>query len=588
MKRRLAAILAMDAVGFSRLMGEDEAGTLTRLKSLLKELVQPRITGGHGRIVKLMGDGLLAEFSSAVEAVQCAIDIQHDMAGREVDLPDEHRIHLRVGVNLGDIIAEGSDIYGDGVNLAARLEGLAEPGGVCISHKVYEEVGNKLPAAFEDLGEKQVKNIRKPVRVYRWIDAAAEPKTDMARAETALPLPEKPSIAVLPFTNMSGDPEQEYFSDGITEDIITELSRFRSLFVIARNSTFHYKGQSPKIQDIGRELGVQYVAEGSVRKDGNRVRITAQVVEAASGKHLWAERYDRDLEDIFALQDELTRTIVAAIEPELSAAERERAARKPPGNLDAWEVYQRGLWHMWSFTSAGNTEAQGLFRRAHELDPGFATAYAFESYSHYLDAMLGYTESPADSISAALAAAKNALARDDKDPVAYFALGRVYMIRGQHDASVAELETAIALNPNFTQAYHGLGAALMLSGRLEEAVEALDTAIRLSPRDPVLWGTMSFRSLTCTLMRQYEEAAEWARKTIHEPRSTGGGYWPFAILAAALANMDQLDEAREALEESLRRKPDLTIDFLKTTLPTKQPDGIAPYLDGLRKAGLPE
>jgi adenylate cyclase len=476
MERRLAAILAADVVGYSRLMGEDETGTLRRLKSLRTELVQPTITERKGRVVKLMGDGLLAEFPSVVEAVQCAVDIQQSMTGREADLPDGRRIRLRIGVNLGDIIVEGSDIYGDGVNVAARLEGLAEPGGVCISGKVREEVRNKLSAAFEDLGEQKVKNIAEPVRVYRWDHAGVDRAPGMMSADETLPLPDKPSIAVLPFDNMSGDPEQEYFSDGITEDIITELSRFRSLFVIARNSSFHYKGRSPKVQDIGRELGVQYVVEGSVRKAGNRVRITTQ---------------DRDLEDIFSLQDEMTQTIVGAVEPELSAAERERAARKSPESLDAWETYQRGLWHLWSFTREGFAEAQRLLRRAHELDPGFATAYAFESYAHYLEAMLGFAQAPDENLEAALKAAKKSLALDDKDPVAYFAMGRVYMSRGEHDASVAALKTTLVLNPSFALAYHGLGVALMLSGRLDEAAEALDKAIRLSPRDPVLWGTMN-------------------------------------------------------------------------------------------------
>jgi adenylate cyclase len=387
---------------------------------------------------------------------------------------------------------------------------------------------------------------------------------------------------------MSGDPEQEYFSDGITEDIITELSRFRSLFVIARNSSFHYKGQSPRVQEIGRELGVQYLVEGSVRKAGNRIRITVQVVEAASGNHIWAERYDRDLDDIFALQDEMTQTIVGAVEPELSAAERERAARKPPESLDAWETYQRGLWHLWSFTRDDNAEAQRLLQQAQELDPGFATASAFESYSHYLDAMLGFAKAPGESLEAALTAAKKALALDDKDPVAYFALGRVYMIRGQHDDSVAELERAVASNPSFALAHHGLGAALMLSGRLEEAAEALDRAIRLSPRDPVLWGTMCFRSLTCNLLHQYEAAAEWGRRAMHEPRSADGGYWSCAVLASALGNLGRTDEAREVLDEALRRKPELSLTYLEKTLPAKQPGGLDPYLDGLRKAGLPE
>ncbi len=454
-----------------------------------------------------------------------------------------------------------------------------------MSGTVVDHVKGKLELDFEDMGEQQVKNLPEPIRVYRVASDALSVHTVWSPS-TVLPLPDKPSIAVLPFVNMSGDPEQEYFSDGITEDIITELSRFRSLFVIARNSSFHYKGTSPKVQDIGRELGVAYVVEGSVRKVGNRVRITAQVVEAASGNHIWAERYDRDLEDIFALQDEITQTIVGAVEPELSAAERERAARKPPGSLDAWETYQRGLWHLWGFTKDGMAEAQRVLRRARELDPGFATAYAFESYAHYLDVILGYAEAPGESLEAASTAAKQALALDDKDPVAYFALGRVYMLQGKHDASIAELETSLALSPSFAQAHHGLGAALMLSGRLEEAAEALDKAIRLSPRDPVLWGTMSFRSMTCNLLQQYEAATEWARRAILEPRSAGGGFFSQAVLASALGNLGQIAEAREAVDEALRRKPDLSLAFLEALLPTKQPGGLARYLDGLRKAGL--
>jgi adenylate cyclase len=587
-ERKLTTILAADVVGYSRLMGEDEAGTLARLKSLRSELVQPEITGGRGRTVKLMGDGLLAEFPSVVEAVRCAVDIQQGMAGREPDLPAERRIRLRIGVNLGDIIVEGSDIYGDGVNIAARLEGLAEPGGICISGKVYEEVGNKLPIAFEDLGRREVKNILEPVRVYRWAGTTSDPKPDVAAVETEPALPDKPSIAVLPFDNMSGDPEQENFVDGICEDLITALSKIRWFFVIARNSTFTYKGQAVEVTQVAKDLGVRYVIEGSVRKAGKRVRITAQLIDATTGRHVWAERYDRELADIFELQDEMTQTIAGAVEPELSAAERERAVHKPPENLDAWETYQRGLWHLWNFTKDENTEAQRVLRRAQELDPGFATAYAFESYSHYLDAMLGFAEAPEDSLAAALTTAQKARSLDDKDPIAYFAMGRVYMMRGEHDASVAELETALALNPSFAPAYHGLGFALVLSGRLEEADEALDKAVRLSPRDPVLWGTMSFRSVTRNLLGDFEGAADWARKAVHEPRAAKGGYWSHATLASALGNLGQIAEASAAVEEALRQKTDLSIAYLKTTFPTKHPGGLDRYLDGLRKAGLPE
>jgi adenylate cyclase len=491
-------------------------------------------------------------------------------------------------VNLGEVIVDRDDIYGDGVNVAARLEGLAEPSGICISESVRTAVGKKLDLGYEFMGEQKVKNIEEPVRAYRvMMEEGKEPKVVPTKKNT-LNVPDKPSIAVLPFDNMSGDPEQEYFADGISEDLITALSKIRWFFVIARNSSFTYKGQAVEVTRIAGELGVRYVIEGSVRKAGSRVRISAQLIDATTGRHVWAERYDRSLADIFELQDEMTQTIVGAVEPELSAAERERAVRKPPESLGAWETYQRGLWHLWSFTKDDMTEAQRLFRQVHELDPAFATAYAFESYSHYLDTMLGFAEHPGESLEAAFTAAKKALALDDKDPVAYFALGRVVMLRGEHDASVAELEKAVELSPSFAQAHHGLGFALVLSARLEEAAEELDTAIRLSPRDPVLWGTMCFRSIACNLLQQYEAAADWARRAVHEPRAAGGGYWPYAVLASALGNLGQTAEAREAVDEALQRKPDLSLAYLETTLPTKQPGGLETYFDGLRKAGLPD
>jgi adenylate cyclase len=318
-------------------MGEDEGGTLERLKALRRELVEPKIAERKGRIVKLMGDGLLAEFPSVVEAVQCAVDIQQSMVRRESNLPIEQRLKLRVGINLGDVIVEGSDIYGDGVNVAARLEALADPGGICISGTVFDHVKSKVALKFEDLGEQQVKNIRQPVQVHRIVlESDADPNIALGNAAT-LELPDKPSIAVLPFDNMSGDPEQEYFSDGITEDIITELARFRSLFVIARNSSFSYKGASPNIQDVGRDLGVQYVVEGSVRKAGNRVRITAQLIEAASGTHVWAERYDRELDDIFAVQDEVVREITTAVPGQLDVEALARVRSRSERDLTAYE-----------------------------------------------------------------------------------------------------------------------------------------------------------------------------------------------------------------------------------------------------------
>ena len=586
MQRRLSAILAADMVGYSRLMAADEQRTIARQKEHRADLIDPKIAQYRGRIVKTMGDGLLAEFPSAVDAVQCALEIQRAMPGREVEVAENDRIRYRVGINLGDISIDGDDVLGDGVNLAARLESISEPGGICISDIIYQTLQGKLAEPFSDLGEQNLKNMNRKVRVWGW---SAE-EADLARraADKTLPLPEKPSIAVLPFTNMSGDPDQEYFADGISEDLITALSRIRWFFVIARNSTFTYKNQAVDVTQVAKDLGVRYVIEGSVRKASTRVRITAQLIDAQTGRHLWAEHYDRELADIFELQDEMTQTIAGAVEPELSAAERERAAHKPPENLDAWETYQRGLSYLWRFGKDDFVEARRALRRAQELDPGFATAYAFESYCHYLDVMLGFAETPEESLEAALTIAKKALALDDRDAVAYFSLGRVYMMQGKHDASVGELQTAIDLNPSFAMAHHGLGAALMLSGRLEEAANALDHAMRLSPRDPVLWGTLSFRSMTCTLLHQYEAAAEWGQKAVHEPRAAKGGYWSFAVLASALGNLGQTAEAQEALEEALRRKPDLSLSYLSDTLPTKDPGGLDPYLDGLRKAGLPE
>ena len=580
MERRLAAILAADIVGYSRLMRADEEGTLARLKALRAELFDPQVAEHRGRIVKTTGDGALVEFASAVDAVRGAVAVQAGLAEREAGTPGDAAMTLRIGINLGDIIFEDGDIYGDGVNLAARLEGLAEPGGVCIAANVHEQVRHKLDLTIEDMGDRPVKNIAEPVRVYRVVPEAAP------SGAQDLPLPEKPSIAVLPFDNMSGDPEQEYLADGISEDLITALSKIRWFFVIARNTTFTYKGQAVDVTQIARDLGVRYVLEGSVRKSGSRVRITAQLIDATTGRHVWAERYDRELADIFELQDEMTQTIVAAVEPELGAVERDRALSKPPENLDAWETYQRGLWHLWRLDREDNAKAPHLLRRAHELDPGFAAAYAHEAYSHYINVIMGWAEDPDQTLAVGMAAAKKALALDDRDAVAYFAAGRVHMMLGEHDASIAALETSSTLNPSFAQAYHGLGFVLLLAGRLDDAINSFHQAECLSPRDPLLWAFTVTHGLACILSHDYETAIHCARRTIQIPRASG--YWPHAVLAAAMANLGQVEDARTAITAALREMPDLSLAYLIHTLPTKEPDGLEPYLDGLRKAGLPE
>src|SRR5271156_2830845 len=373
--RRLAAIVAADVAGYSRLMGADEEGTLERLKALRRELLDPKIAEHHGRIVKTTGDALLVEFASVVDAVRCAVAVQQAMPEWDTDVAADNRIELRIGINLGDVIVEGDDLYGDGVNIAARIEALADAGGVFVSNTVHARGRDRLPFVFEDLGEQQVKNIARPVRVYRVRDPGAAAKNRSAPASPVLPLPDKPSIAVLSFTNMSSDPEQEFFADGIAEDIITALSRYPSLFVIARNSCFTYKGRAVDVKQVGRELGVRYVLEGGLRKAGNRIRVTAQLVEAETGKHVWAERYDRDLADIFPLQDEITEAVTVAVAPAIADAELHRAMRKPPGSLDAWAAYQRGLWHVSKYTPDDNALAQRFFQQAIDLDPTFSGAY---------------------------------------------------------------------------------------------------------------------------------------------------------------------------------------------------------------------
>jgi TolB-like protein len=414
MERRLAAILAADVVGYTRLMGADESGTLQRLKAQREDVLEPLIAAHRGRIVKLMGDGLLVEFGSIVDAVVCAVAWQEAVAEKEADRAEATRLRFRIGINLGDVIVDGDDIYGDGVNVAARLEGLAEPAGICLSGDAFRQVRGKTEAQFEDLGEREVKNVAEPLRVYRIAGdgptAASVPPT----AET-LALPDKPSIAILPFTNMSGDPEQEYFADGVSEDIITALSRIRWFFVIARNSSFAYKGQATDVKQVAQELGIRYVLEGSVRKGGNRVRITAQLADGTTGNQVWARRYDRELADIFDLQDEITETIVGAIEPELGKAERERAKSKRPDNLDAWDLYQRGMSHLYRYTKVDLAEAQGLFRSAVELDPNQGPAYSGLAEAYYYEVVYGFADSVADNRERAIEPARRAVALDAED-----------------------------------------------------------------------------------------------------------------------------------------------------------------------------
>ncbi len=584
MKRRLAAILAADVVGYSRLMGEDEAGTLARLKSLRRELVQPKIAEGSGRIVKLMGDGLLAEFPSVVEAVQCAVEIQQDMVGREADLPDERRIRLRIGVNLGDIIVEGSDIYGDGVNVAARLEGLAEPGGICISGKVYEEVGSKLPTAFEDLGEQEVKNIREPVRVYRWTEAAADP---MPGTEGALPLPDKPSIAVLPFTNMSGDPEQEYFSDGITEDIITELSRFSSLFVIARNSSFTYKGQPVDVRRVAQELGVRYVLEGSIRRAGKRVRITAQLIDSETGNHIWAERYDRDLEDIFDLQEEITRNVVGSIAPQIELAEVERSRKLSGANLTAYELSLKAQALMYDGVRAADPEildrAESEVDTALTLDPRNIHALWTKSLIYMYRHVFRWGEDPDAALASCDETTESLIHIDSSNAQAYMVRAWSNMYRRKFDAALADHRRAQSLNPNLASNLFAMAWSEAIAGLADEAREHARLALRLSPRETDIWLGEGYSALALASFYEgdFSETVKWGHLAYQRQPVLQG------LMVAANAYLGDLEAAKSHAEALTAFSPDFLPAVLSGKFEVcKLPEHNALLVEGLRKAGL--
>jgi len=577
-ERRLTAILAADVVRYSRLMGADEAGTLARLKALRRELVQPRITERKGRIVKLMGDGLLAEFPSVVEAVHCAAAIQEEMLGRETDLPDERRLRLRIGVNLGDIIVEGSDIYGDGVNNAARLEGLAEPGGVCVSGAAFDAIDGKLDLPFKDIGGQQVKNIAKPVRVYR-LTMTRRFEASTARSEEPLPLPDKPSIAVLPFTNMSGDPEQEYFSDGITEDIITELSRFRTLFVIARNSSFAFKDRSVNAGDIARELGVQYIVEGSVRKSGGRVRVTAQLIEAESGNHLWAERYDRDLEDIFAVQDEVTQAIVSALPGRLDAAAVESARKRPTESLTAYDCLLRGEWYLRRGYFDDN-KALALFEDACRIDPNSARAHAraagWHTYSIY-----SHEASAETAFQTAREHVERALELDDRDATVHAIAASAYLHRGEYAFTKAHIDRAMALNPNDVEVLYRMAMTAIYHGDPRAGLDWLNKAMRLDPFYPEYWFEILFDAhyMASDYAAAVEVFGRWRSPPIHM----------YAEFAAALAQMGDMAAAAKAVEAYERKRPREhgIAEFAKrhTRICKLQVDRDH-WLEGYRKAGF--
>ena len=583
-KRKLSAILSADVKGYSRLMGEDEKGTVCTL-NVYREVMAKLIQQYHGRVVDTPGDNLLAEFGSVVDAVECAVEVQKELKTRNAEFPANRRMDFRIGINLGDIIEEEGKIFGDGVNIAARLENLSEAGGVCISGTAYDQVRNKLALGYGYLGEKTVKNISEPVRVYQVLmepeATPYRPSFELAsREKMAFPLPDKPSIAMLPFVNISRDPEQEYFSDGITEEIITALSKVPNLFVIARNSVFTYKGKPVKVKQVSEELGVRYVVEGSVRKIGDRMRITAQLIDALTGHHLWAERYDRDMKDIFALQDEITLKIITALQVELTAGEMADMMAKGTKNLDAFLKCMRAFEFYNRTTKEGNAQAKKIFEEAIALDPEYPRLYMGLAQAHGMDVWLATTKSPDQSLAQAVELADKAISLDDSNAASYSVLGWIYAMKKQYDKAIAECERAVSLDPNSADNFFRLGEVLNWAGRAEEAIPYFQNAIRLNPLPPAnvyIHLAVAYRD-----SGQYEKAIEACKRALQLEPNTQFAYIHMTI---SYIRLGREEEARAAAAEILRINPEFSLVHYAKVLPFPQPvaDRI---IEDLRKAGL--
>ena len=586
-KRRLTAILAADVAGYSRLMGADEEGTLAHLRSFRRTLIDPKITAHRGRVVKTTGDGLLVEFASAVDAARCAVEIQQGIAEQNARVPRDKRIELRIGIHVGDIISEDNDIFGDGVNIAARLEGIAEPGGICISDDAHRQIRGKVDSTFEDMGARSLKNIVEPMRVWRVrvisVAALVTPTHPSGDHAEPLPLPDKPSIAVLPFQNMSGDPEQDYFADGMVDDIITALSRFKYLFVIARNSSFTYKGRAVDIKQVGRELGVRYVLEGSVRKAAGKVRITGQLIDAATGAHLWADRFEGDLGDVFALQDEMTVNVVSAIQPKLLQTEIELAARRRPNNLSAYDLFLRAAPHYYSMSREGLAEALRLYYRALEVDPRYGAPASLAGFCRILNIANGRAVNLKSEAEEATRLLRLALSIDENDPEALATAGwGAAFVFGDFDAATEMVDRAVALNPNSADAWRLRGWAYQIADRCEEAIESFNRAIRLSPLDPMLYTTLTGLGIALVKLGRFDEAVAAASKARRKNQIQTGIY---RCLAAALAQLGREAEAKEAVARLLELDPNFRISEWVARGGQWRAQL---YIDGLRKAGLPE
>ena len=625
-KRKLTTLFSAAVAGYSRLMGQDEAATVETITTY-REVMSVLIKQHRGRVVDSPGDNLLAEFSSVVDAVQCAVAAQKELKARNAELREDRRMEFRIGINLGDVIEEEDRIYGDGVNIAARLEALAEPGGICISKTAFDQIETKLPLGYEYLGEQTIKNIAKPVGAYHvlmeprvtvsetieekrvgamrrprlilaavvallmvagavamwnfYLRPSPPPAEVVSEKAPGLELPDKPSIAVLPFVNMSGDPEQEYFSDGITEEIITTLSKVPHLFVIARNSVFTYKGKSVKVQQVGKELGVRYVLEGSVRKAEDRVRITAQLVDAATGGHLWSERYDRDLKDIFALQDEITMKILTAVRVKLTEGEQARLYAKGAENLDSFMKVLQGVPYFYRFNKEGNIQARQMFEEAIALDPKNPGAYTLLGWTYLMEVWYGLSESPGKSMARAAELAQKALALNDTLDLPHSLLANIYLLSRQYEKAVAEAERAVALNPNGADAHAHLGMTLNYVGRREEAIALLEKAIRLNPIPPN-WYSFTLGE-AYLLAGQYEEAVAVYKRVLHlnpdDMRAHTG-------LASTYSLLGREEEARAAAAEVLRLDPKFSVEYFVKTLPLKNKADTERLIAALRKAGL--